>query len=106
MNLKQVGNSWQKLVYNIAGEDYRDFVTLAFGWKKIVGKMLSDKAKLHRLENDVLFIAVTNNVWMQELILRKFQILHDIETILHVKLSEIVFFIEAEGKKGKLKWLK
>ena len=106
MNLKQVGNSWQKLVYSIAGEDYRDFVTLAFGWNKIVGKMLSEKAKLHKLEKDVLFIAVTNNVWMQELILRKFQILNDIETILHVKLSEIVFFIEAEGKKGKLKWLK
>ncbi len=106
MDLELGGKSWQKLVYNIAGDEYRDFVTLAFGWKKIVGKILDQKAELHKLEKNVLFVSVTNNVWMQELILRKYQIIEDIEAILQITLKDIVFFIEAEEKRGKLKWLR
>jgi hypothetical protein len=34
MDLELGGRSWQKLIYDIAGDDNRDFVTLAFGWKK------------------------------------------------------------------------
>jgi hypothetical protein len=43
---------------------------------------------------------------MQEFILRKFQILQDVKAILHIALKDIVFFIEAEEKRGKLKWIK
>jgi Dna[CI] antecedent DciA-like protein len=106
MDLELGGRSWQKLIYDIAGDDNRDFVTLAFGWKKIVGKILDQKAELHKIEKNVLFVSVSNNVWMQEFILRKFQILQDVKAILHIALKDIVFFIEAEEKRGKLKWIK
>lgn len=100
------GGSWRKLVYEIAGDEYHDFVTLAFGWKKIVGNILAQKAEIHKLEKQVLFVSVSNNVWMQELILRKYQIMEDIKLMLHIHLRDIVFFIEDDQKKGKLKWLK
>ena len=98
--------TWQKLVYRIAGDEFRDFVTLAFGWKKIVGKLLAQKTEIHKLDKKVLFVSVTNSVWMQELILRKFQIMEDIKRMLLIDLTEIVFFIETEEKRKKLKWLK
>ncbi len=107
MNLSPAGNAWQKLVFNIAGAEYHDFVTLAFGWQKVVGKLLAERTELIKLEHDVLFVSVMNNVWMQELIIRKSQILIDIESILAIKLKEIVFFIGQEKPRiGRKKWSK
>ena len=69
---------------------------MAFGWRKIVGKLLAERTELKKLEHDVLFVSVLNNVWMQELILRKSQIINDIDSILALKLKEIVFYIGQE----------
>lgn len=102
MDLTLAGNNLKKIVYTIAGPEQRDFVSIAFGWKKIVGNLLSERSSINKLENGVLFISVTNNVWMQELILRKFQIMKDINSILNVQLSDIVFFMKSENK-GKLR---
>ena len=103
MNLSPAGKAWQNLVFSIAGAEYHDFVTLAFGWQKIVGKLLAERTELNKLEKNVLFVSVLNNVWMQELVLHKSKIIHDIEFILRIKLKEIVFFIGQEktriGKK-------
>ena len=107
MNLSPAGKVWQNLVFNIAGAKYHDFVTLAFGWQKIVGKLLAERTELNKLENNVLFVSVLNNVWMQELILHKSKIIQDIESIFRIKLNEIVFFIGQEKTRiGKKKWLK
>ena len=94
----EAGNIIKNVVYNIAGSDYKDLVTLVFGWKRLVGKLLSERAKIIKHENKVLFIAVTNNVWMQELILRKYQIIKDIEEKLFIKLDDIIFFIGTRRK--------
>lgn len=96
------GNAWKNIVYRIAGEGKRDFVTLAFGWKTIVGKILAERTQLNKIEKDVLFVSVSNSVWMQELILRKEQIRKDIESILKIKLAEIVFFVGKEDKKIRI----
>ncbi len=97
MDLMYAGNAWKSVVYKIAGEDKKDFVTLAFGWKKIVGKLLAERTNLHKLENQVLFVSVYNSVWLQELILRKTQIKKDIESVLKLNLKEIVFFVGKEN---------
>ena len=94
------GNAVKDLVYTIAGEENHDLVAIAFGWKTIVGNLLAERASIVKLENGVLFIAVTNNVWMQELVLRRSQLISDINKILHVKLSNIVFFMK-QCQKGK-----
>ncbi len=94
------GNAIKDLVYTIAGEQNHDLVAIAFGWKTIVGNLLAERASIVKLENGVLFIAVTNNVWMQELVLRRSQLLSDIDRILHIRLSNIVFFLK-QSKKSK-----
>ncbi len=94
------GNAVRDLVYSIAGEENHDLIAIAFGWKSIVGDLLAERASIIKLENGVLFIAVTNNVWMQELVLRRSQLISDVNRMLHVKLSNIVFFLK-QSKKGK-----
>ncbi|MCD4796962.1 MAG: DUF721 domain-containing protein [Candidatus Cloacimonetes bacterium] len=99
MDFTPAGNNLKKIVYSIAGPEQRDFVSIAFGWKKIVGNLLTERSSIKKLENGVLFVSVSNNVWMQELILRKFQIMKDIKSILNVQLSDIVFFMKSETKR-------
>ncbi len=100
MRFFKTGNVVKDLVFSIAGEENHDLIAVAFGWKKIVGNLLAERASIVKLENGVLFIAVTNNVWMQELVLRRSQLISDINRILHVKLSNIVFFMK-QSQKGK-----
>ena len=67
MDLSPACNIWQKIVLKIAGLEHHDFVVLAFGWQKIVGKLLAERTELNKLEKGILFVSVSNNVWMQEL---------------------------------------
>ena len=101
MSFFKSGNTVKDLVYSIAGEENHDLVAIAFGWKTIVGNLLAERASIVKLENGVLFIAVTNNVWMQELVLRRSKLIGDINRILHVKLSNIVFFIKQNQKRKR-----
>ena len=98
MRFIKTGNAVKDIVFNIAGKENHDLVAVAFGWKTIVGNLLAERASIVKLENGVLFIAVTNNVWMQELVLRRSQLISDINRILHVKLSNIVFFMKQNQK--------
>ncbi|MCK5052598.1 MAG: DUF721 domain-containing protein [Candidatus Cloacimonetes bacterium] len=100
MRFFKTGNAVKDLVFSIAGEENHDLIAVAFGWKTIVGNLLAERASIVKLENGVLFIAVTNNVWMQEFVLRRSQLINDINRILHVKLSNIVFFMK-QNQKGK-----
>ncbi|OPX26138.1 MAG: hypothetical protein B1H06_06095 [Candidatus Cloacimonas sp. 4484_143] len=100
MRFVKTGNAVKDLVFNIAGKENHDLVAVAFGWKTIVGNLLAERASIVKLENGVLFIAVSNNVWMQELVLRRSQLISDINRILHVRLSNIVFFMK-QNQKGK-----
>ena len=93
MIFSSTGDSVKNFVYRIAGAKYKDLVTLIFGWESIVGKILSGKSKVVRIEKNTLFVAVVNNVWMQELVLRKDDIKKNIKAKLHVDLEEIVFFL-------------
>ncbi len=93
MTFIQAGNSLQKLVFNIGGPDYEDLLVLAFGWKHIVGNLLAERSWIQKLDNNILFVSATNNVWMQELILRKVKLIQDIESKFKIKLSDIIFFL-------------
>ena len=96
MRTFKTGNTVKDLVFSIAGEENHDLIAIAFGWKKIVGNLLAERASIVKLEKGVLFIAVSNNVWMQELVLRRSQLINDINKILHVELSNMVFFLRQE----------
>ena len=99
MDFIPVGNILHKLVYNIAGTEFRNLVQIAFGWKKIVGKILAERTSIQKLEKNVLFVSVTNNVWMQELVLNKNMIIAKIKTVLNVEIEDIIFFIKQRKKR-------
>ncbi|HCX73377.1 MAG TPA: hypothetical protein DHM37_06655 [Candidatus Cloacimonas sp.] len=98
MSFLFAGDAIKKLVYSIAGEKYRDLVTIRFNWERIVGKLLAERTNLKKLQHQTLFVGVTNNVWMQELVLRKQQIIEDIKLMLGISLKDIVFFLERGEK--------
>ncbi len=102
MNFTTTDTAIQKLVYKIAGEENRDFISLAFGWKKIVGKLLAERAFIHKIENNTLFVAVTNNVWMQDLVLKKQMIKAKIFAQLKIEIFDIVFFITSNPTQYKV----
>lgn len=94
MKFSRAGNAIQTLVYRIAGADHQDLVAVAWSWRRIVGSLLADRTEIVKMENNVLFIAVSNNVWMQELILQKYRIIGAIKRRAGVSLSDIIFFIK------------
>lgn len=93
MKISRAGNAIQTLVYRIAGAEHKDLVAIAWSWNRIVGHLLADRTEIRRLDNGVLFISVTNSVWMQELILQKYRIVGAIKRHLGVTIKDIVFYI-------------
>ena len=81
-------------MYRIAGDEYKDLINVALTLPTVIGKILSERVSIVKLENNVLFIKVENNVWMQELVIRKKQIIDGIKKKCHVKLENIVFITQ------------
>jgi predicted nucleic acid-binding Zn ribbon protein len=67
-------------------------------WSKSVGRLLANKSQIYRLENDVLFVLVADNVWLQELVLRKPQIIKKINKSLPDKeqIKDIIFSLSSK----------
>ncbi|MDP8209720.1 MAG: DUF721 domain-containing protein, partial [Candidatus Stygibacter australis] len=74
MAFRATGDFLYDLIIRIAGEDNKDYTTILMGWKKIVGKSVAEKAKPVKYENNVLKVTVSNNIWLQEMILYKHKI--------------------------------
>lgn len=67
---------------------------LALGWKDLLGELLAERARIRKLENNTLFVTVRDNVWMQELVLRKTQLTRDIKRKFNIALDNIVFSLD------------
>ena len=96
MSFIQAGNLFSDLLVNLAGAQYRDLLKIAFSWRDVVGKLLEERTRLIKLEHNVLFVAVSNNVWMQELILDKHRIIAHLRRVTGIDLENIIFRIGSE----------
>jgi predicted nucleic acid-binding Zn ribbon protein len=94
MAFSNAGSSFQDVVLKLAGSEYRELVVLALGWKDLLGELLAERAKIRKLENKILFVSVRDNVWMQELVLRKAELTRDIKRKFNIGLNNIVFSLE------------
>jgi len=103
MSFVQAGNVIRNLIYRIAGDKFRNLVVIAFAWKRIVGRLLAEKTKIYKFENNVLFVVVSNNVWMQELVLQKYEILKRIKKELNIELDDIIFFLEIKNSRRRFR---
>lgn len=93
MNFRKAGDALSNLIYGIAGDKFKDFVKVYIGWKKIVGKTLSEHSKVKNIKDGVLFVGVSNSVWLQELLLLKKKIIKDLNNNLDIPIKEIVFYL-------------
>ncbi len=66
-----------------------------------MGDLLASRSHPLKLEKDVLFVAVQNNTWMQELVILKPDIMSKYKNIFEEELAEIVFLIGNKPKKCK-----
>jgi predicted nucleic acid-binding Zn ribbon protein len=67
-------------------------------WRKTIGNLLADRTQIYKLENDVLFILVADNVWLQELVLQKPKIMEKINNSLspEQKLKDIILSLSSK----------
>lgn len=61
------------------GNDAFQFYLFQQKWKAIAGDVLAEESRIGRKEGTTLYIHVTNSVWMQELIMRKKELLQRIQ---------------------------
>jgi len=94
MAFSNAGSSFQDIALRLAGTEYRELVVLALGWKDLLGELLAERARIRKLENKTLFVSVKNNVWMQELVLRKAELTRDINRKFNITLNNIVFSLD------------
>ncbi|KQC07189.1 MAG: hypothetical protein APR54_01105 [Candidatus Cloacimonas sp. SDB] len=94
MNFIPAGKTLHDLTFSLAGSKYKELVILAFGWKMLLGELLAERTSLRKLEKNILFVSVKNNIWMQELVLRKSEIIKDVKRKYNIQLKNIIFSLD------------
>lgn len=83
----------RKLALTLGGEKYRPFIKLYLGWKDVVGELLAQKSHPYRYHDGILYVAVQNNAWLQELVLRKHEIIAKCASECGEQLKDLLFYI-------------
>lgn len=63
----------------LQGNEAFQFYLFQQKWKSIAGDVLAEESRIGRREGATLYIHVTNSVWMQELIMRKKELLQRVQ---------------------------
>lgn len=93
MALSPVSRLLNQTLARIAGEKYQPFIRLYAGWQDIVGELLASRSHPYRYHDSILYIAVQNNSWLQELYLKKADILRQCRRQIPGEIKDIIFFI-------------
>ncbi len=95
MGFKSVSHLYSKVIVRIGGDKYRGFILLYQCWKDVVGELLAAKSYPCRFQKGVLYVAVQNNSWLQELFLHKQSILEACKAKTKEEIKEIIFLIRS-----------
>lgn len=93
MALRSFDSLIQQTLTQMGGGKYLPFMRLYSAWKDIVGPLLASRSHPWRFRDSVLYVAVQNNSWLQELYLRKADILEQCRKIIPEDIKEIIFMI-------------
>jgi len=99
-HLNHVSNILDNLLGTLSQKGFTREIRIAIQWNRTVGNLLRRKTKIKKLEHDTLFVAVENNVWLQELLLKKDSIIESINIKLSSKnkIKNIVFSLASQDK--------
>jgi hypothetical protein len=90
--MKRVNDEFDSLLYKIAGEKYRDFVSILKNWTTVVGELNADRTAVDRFEKKILYVKVVNHVWRQQFILLKPDLLNKLREITNIDIVDLKFF--------------
>ena len=102
MSISTTVCAMQNLLVRMFGDKYRDYVTVALNWRNVVGDYLYKHSKVMKIQQDIIFIGVSNSVVMQELILIREDLKQKINRKLSLDIKDIVFYI-ADGYRDSYK---
>ncbi len=95
MALSPVSRFLKQVLDQLGGDRYQPFILLYQGWKDIVGDLLASRSHPFRFHDSILYVAVQNNSWLQELYLRKAEILRQCRTQIPQEIRDIIFLIRS-----------
>ncbi len=95
MAFSPVSNLLKQVLTRISGDKYQPFILLYQGWKDIVGDLLASRSHPFRFHDSILYVAVQNNSWLQELYLRKAEILRQCRAQIPQEIRDIIFLIRS-----------
>jgi Trk K+ transport system NAD-binding subunit len=98
--LQSIADIGKTLALRLGGERYASFIRLYLDYKEVVGKLLAQKSHPYRYKDDVLFVAVENNSWLQELVLKKQELIARYQAVSRIKPKDILFFIRTPKDKS------
>jgi hypothetical protein len=89
--MDKLAKGLKDLLFKLAGEKYRDIVLVALAWKSVVGVLMSERSKILRIDKKVLYVRVSNHVWMTEFVLLRPKIIKDLKEKTHIEIENILF---------------
>ncbi len=95
MSWQNAGRGVKSLLLKIAGDRYKDLVLFALSWERVVGSTMAERSSVERFHNHILYVGVTNSVWLQELSLNKPLILERLNREHRGKIKDIVYYIKS-----------
>jgi hypothetical protein len=91
------------LVFRLAGEKYRTLVEIALQWEDLVGPLLAERSSISHIDQNVLFVSVTNSTWMQEYVILKQPLIQKLHERGFDKINDIVFVTKNTSKRREKK---
>jgi hypothetical protein len=89
----KASGSLNSLLYKLAGQKYKDLVTIALSWNSIVGKIMAERSSIAKFEYNILYIKAINHAWLQEFLLKKNEILKYLNEKGKITVKDIIFFV-------------
>jgi hypothetical protein len=103
MTWQHAANPLKELVFRLAGEKYKNLVEIALLWEDLVGPLLAERSFISHLDQNVLFVSVTNSTWMQEYVLLKQPLITKLHEKGFTSITDIVFVNKSKQTKRKVK---
>jgi predicted nucleic acid-binding Zn ribbon protein len=93
--LKQLGNFLPAVLKKMGVSNQVAQQKAVLLWRKAVGQDIGKQTSPNRIENGILFVSVTNPIWMNELVFLKSQIIKKLnELIKQDVVKDIKFYLK------------
>jgi len=93
--LKRLGEFLPRVFDRIGVSERLAQQKAVFLWKKVVGRDISKQTEPNRIEQGILFVSVSNPVWMNELVFLKSEIIRKLNELIGQKaVKDIKFYLK------------